>query len=143
MSNTKDDKTNTLIKVVTVDSNAEENYLFELFLQQKSDIELVYQATAGKEAHIVCKQLTPDVIIIRRNLGDMSDVDLLKALLIDCPLSGIVMVSCCNEADWMRDVLMAGGKFFLSTPLQGHEIWRVVYGTYQYMEKIRKLYNNE
>jgi len=136
-------KSGMLIKVVTVDSNAEENALFELFLQQKSDIEIVYQATAGKEAHTICKHLQPDIIIIRRNLRDISDVDLLKTLLVDCPLSGIIMVSCCNEADWMRDVLMAGGRFFLSTPLQGHELCRVVYGTYQYMEKVRKLYNNE
>jgi two-component system response regulator YesN len=143
VSNTKDDKSNTLIKVVTVDSNAEENYLFELFLQQKSDIELVYQATAGKEAYTICKHLQPDVIIISRNLRDMSDVDLLKALLVDCPLSGIIMVSCCQEADWMRDVLMVGGRFFLSTPLQGHELWRVVYGTYQHIVKVRKLYGSE
>jgi len=98
----------TPTRVLVVDDVDEIRMLLTLVLGLEANIEVVGEATNGKEAIELARQLKPDVVLLDVAMPVMSGDEALPYILDASPQSKVIVVSA-FEARVMRDKVLALG----------------------------------
>jgi DNA-binding NarL/FixJ family response regulator len=96
------------LRVALVEDNEVFREALELLLGLRSDIEVVGSVEDGTKVVELCKELTPDVVVMDYRLPALDGVQATKALLNACPEVAVV---CLTASANMREVdaLFAAG----------------------------------
>jgi DNA-binding NarL/FixJ family response regulator len=108
--------TKKILTLISVDSSVKNSSLLQTILKAQERFQLIQQFDSGLSSLEYCAENKPDIILIARNLPDMSDILLLKLLMKLCPLSRFVMSSATDEWNWMDAILFLGVDTFLTKP---------------------------
>jgi CheY-like chemotaxis protein len=83
-------------------------------MQFEPDIEVVGQASNGRDSIELAEQLQPDVIVMDVNLGDMSGVEAAKHILSKLPMTKIIGLSMHTDEDLANALREAGAIAYLT-----------------------------
>jgi NarL family two-component system response regulator LiaR len=83
------------------------------FLKVKPDLQLVGEASNGREALEVCRRVRPDVILMDLVMPEMDDAKATQAIRRNWPEIQVVALTSFQEKDLIREALKAGAIGYL------------------------------
>jgi DNA-binding NarL/FixJ family response regulator len=99
-------------------------------LGQDSAIEVVGQASGGREALELAEQLRPDVLILDLRMPDMGGLEVLDKLQGRCPWIRVLVMTASEQANTLLDAVAAGAAGYLSKRISGEELRQAVITAY-------------
>lgn len=122
---------NALIKVALVDDHDLMRRGLALLLEVTDDMELVGEASNGREALALCNRITPDVILMDLMMPEMDGVAAIKAIHAKYPDIAIIVLTSFKDDDLVHAALQAGAIGYLLKNASSDEVTgaiRAVYG---------------
>jgi DNA-binding NarL/FixJ family response regulator len=104
---------NRPIRILLADDHRVVRHGFRLILSQQPDMQVVGEASGGREAVDLAIQLEPHVVILDIAMGDLSGVEAARLIRQNCPRSAVLILSMHRDAVYVRESLRAGAKGYL------------------------------
>jgi DNA-binding NarL/FixJ family response regulator len=101
------------IRVLLADDHRVVRQGFRLILSQQPDVEVVGEASGGREAVEMCLQLEPNVVIMDIGMPDINGVEATRLVRQNCPRTAVLILSMHKNAVYVRETLRAGAKGYL------------------------------
>ena len=101
------------LRVLIADDHAIVREGMTLLLETASGIEVVGEASNGREAVQAARELAPDVVLMDLRMPEMDGLAALEQLAAEQPEVGVVVLTTFNEDDLMLRALRAGAKGYL------------------------------
>ena len=89
------------------------NKMPRLFPWSSCNAELVGEADNGEEALEFCRKLLPDVVITDITMPKMDGIELFRAIKKEFPLTQVILLTCHNDFEYVRDALRLGALEYL------------------------------
>ncbi len=112
--------------VIIVDDTEESREMILRMLQFDASIEVAGSARTGVEAIDLAQRVKPDVIVMDINMPDMDGIAATDAIRKKVPFAQVIILSVQNDANYMRQAMLAGARDFLSKPPQIEELINAV-----------------
>jgi DNA-binding NarL/FixJ family response regulator len=103
----------TCIRVFTVDDHPLLREGIAAIINHQSDMQLVAQATSGREAIQKFREHQPDVTLMDLRLPDMSGIDTIIAIRTEFPEARIIMLTTFESDLAVQRALQAGARGYL------------------------------
>jgi DNA-binding NarL/FixJ family response regulator len=103
----------TKISVLLVDDHALVRRGFRRILEDEPDLEVVGEASDGREAVRLAQELHPRVIVMDCALPNMNGLDATRRILAKSPQTLVLMLSMHPEGTWVRQSLEAGARGYI------------------------------
>lgn len=110
------------IKVVIVDDHKVVRSGLGAFLQISDDLELVGEASNGKEAVEVCSRVHPDVVLMDLVMPEMDGAAATKAIREKNPDIQVIVLTSFKEENLIQDALKAGAIGYLLKNVSSDEL---------------------
>jgi len=101
------------IRILLADDHAVVRQGFRLILAQHPDMEVVGEASNGREALALAHQLKPDVVVIDIAMPELNGVEATRLIRQECPECSVLVLSMHKDAPYVRETLRAGAKGYL------------------------------
>ena len=95
-------------------------------LQAVPEIMLVGEATSGRAALQLIRDVVPDVAVIDISLPDLSGLDLARRLAQDCPSVKLLALTVHEDRAYVQLLLQAGGRGYLLKRSAAEELVRAI-----------------
>jgi DNA-binding NarL/FixJ family response regulator len=82
-------------------------------LESQREWEIVGEATTGREAVGLAKQLQPDIVVMDLSLPELSGLDATRHILKESPRSEIVVLTMHHSEELAREALQAGARGYV------------------------------
>lgn len=102
-----------MIKVLLADDHAMFREGLRVLLNNDPQIEVVAQASNGREASEFCTQLQPDLALLDINMREMSGIDAARALQKHSPHTRIIALTVHSDRRYVEGMLNAGAAGFV------------------------------
>jgi DNA-binding NarL/FixJ family response regulator len=86
---------------------------FRLLLSRHPNVEVVGEASHGREAIELCQQLKPDVVILDVAMPELNGVEVTRQIRQNCPATNVLILTMHKDAIYVRETLRAGAKGYL------------------------------
>lgn len=101
------------IRVILADDHGIVRQGFRLLLSRHPDIEVVGEASNGREAVDLCLSVKPDVAIIDVAMPEMNGVEAARQIRQNTPATNVLILTMHKDAIYLRESLRAGAKGYL------------------------------
>ncbi len=101
------------IRVMLVDDHPVVRCGIQSFLSQAEDIEVVGEASTGKECLQLVAEICPDVLLLDMELPDIQGIEVAKCLLQDHPQVKILALSAHDDPNYVKGLLELGASGYL------------------------------
>jgi two-component system chemotaxis response regulator CheY len=119
-----------LKKVLIVDDTKFMRSMLRNILKKK-DVDVVGEASNGKEALEKYKELRPDLVTMDIIMPEMNGIEAVKAILAEDPSAKILMCSAMGQQAMVIEAIQAGAKDFVIKPFQPARVLEAVDRTLQ------------
>jgi DNA-binding NarL/FixJ family response regulator len=114
------------IRIVIVDDHALFREGLRALFEAVGDIELVGEATSGKEAVALVEKHQPDVVLMDIAMPGMNGVDATRSILGQSPSTGIVMVTMLEDDASVFSAMRSGARGYVLKGAQPAELLQTV-----------------
>jgi len=114
--------TSDAIRVLLVDDHAVVRSGLSAFLLVFDDLALVGEASGGQEALQLCRQLTPDVVLMDLVMPEMDGATATRAIRQICPQTQVIALTSFKEQDLVQKALQAGAIGYLLKNVSADEL---------------------
>ncbi len=114
------------IRVILVDDHAMLRRGLRFFLKGFDDLELVGEASGGREALELCTRLNPDVVLMDMVMPDMDGAEATRAIRERCPGTQIIALTSFQEEDLIERALQAGAISYLLKNVSAEELAQAI-----------------
>lgn len=101
------------MRIMIVDDHGIVRQGMRILLEQEGDWEVVGEASDGRSAVEMAKQLCPDLVIMDITMPGLNGVDATRQILAHDPNAKVVVLSIHAEPHIVRDVLSAGAMAYV------------------------------
>lgn len=101
------------IRILLADDHKIVRQGFRLILAQQADLEVVGEASNGREALELAERLKPDVVILDIAMPVVNGVEACRSIRQQCPECNILVLSMHKDAPYVRETLRAGARGYL------------------------------
>jgi DNA-binding NarL/FixJ family response regulator len=115
------------IKIILVDDHQLVRDGIKALLSGTSDIEIIGEASDGKELFQQLATLKPDLLIMDISLPDISGIEITKKICQDYPGIKVMMLSMYNSEDFILNSIKAGAKGYLPKNTSRNELLEAIY----------------
>jgi DNA-binding NarL/FixJ family response regulator len=126
------------IKIILTDDHQLFRDGIKSLLQTTQHIEIVGEASKGKELLELLKQSTPDILILDITLPDLSGIEITRQVSHDYPHLKVLILSMHNEDEFVINALKAGAKGYLPKDISKHELLEAIKTIYEGEEYFSK-----
>jgi len=102
-----------MIRVLLADDHALMRRGIRDLLQADAEIEVIGEASDGREATQLAQKLKPDVIIIDLTMPELNGLDAIRFIRKDCPGAEIIVFSMHDSEELIREVFAAGARGYV------------------------------
>ncbi len=86
---------------------------FRSLLEKQADIEVVGEASNGRDAVRMARELSPDVAIIDISMPDLNGIEATNQIIKEVPLTKVIILSMHNDEMFVENALRAGASGYL------------------------------
>jgi len=90
------------------------------------DLEVVGEADNGQEAVKLAQQLRPDVIIMEARMTKVDGLEVTRRIKAELPEAVILILTTCNDEEYIVGLLAAGATAYLLKSAQGEELVQAI-----------------
>ncbi|OPA77720.1 DNA-binding response regulator [Paenibacillus selenitireducens] len=119
------------IKVLIVDDHAIVIRGLQYYLHTQPDIELVGEATSGKEAIEKIEELQPDVVLMDLLMPGMTGIEATQQIRTKHPNTKVIVLTSFSDHDHVLPAIQAGANGYLLKDIQPDELVQAIRGVYQ------------
>ncbi|MDF5751370.1 response regulator transcription factor [Spongiactinospora sp. TRM90649] len=119
------------IRVLIVDDHALIRRSLELALSAESDIEVVGEASDGKEAVELADRLLPDVVLMDVRMPRLSGIEATRSIKESVPSTRMIMLTVSDEEEDLFEAIKAGATGYLLKDVQLDEVPDAVRGVHE------------
>jgi DNA-binding NarL/FixJ family response regulator len=101
------------LQILIVDDHAVVRRGVRSLLEAQPDWEIAGEATTGREAVELAKQLQPDIVVMDLSLPELSGLDATRHILKESPRSEIVVLTMHHSEELAREALQAGARGYV------------------------------
>lgn len=114
------------IRILLVDDHAVVRQGFKLILNQQHDMEVIGEASQGREAVRFALTLRPDLVIMDIAMPEVNGVEATRRIIEQSPDCRILILSMHKDVVYVRETLRAGAKGYLLKESIDHDLLRAV-----------------
>jgi DNA-binding NarL/FixJ family response regulator len=115
-----------MIRVLIADDQALVRGGFRLILEAQKDIEVVGEATDGREALELARELSPDVVLMDIRMPELDGLEATRRLVADGGSPRVVMLTTFGEDDYVYDAMKSGASGFLLKDIRPEQLAEAV-----------------
>jgi DNA-binding NarL/FixJ family response regulator len=104
---------NGALRVVLVDDHEQLRSLYERFLKDAGDIDVVASCSTAQDGIDAAGRLHPDVVLLDLSLPDIAGLDAIDLVRAQAPETHVIVVSGSDASIASRDVVAAGADAFV------------------------------
>ncbi|WP_433499866.1 response regulator [Sphaerimonospora sp. CA-214678] len=119
------------IRVLIVDDHALIRRSLELALAAEADIEVVGEASDGREAVELADRLLPDVILMDVRMPRQDGIEATRAIKESVPSTRVIMLTVSDEEEDLFEAIKAGATGYLLKDVQLDEVPDAVRGVHE------------
>jgi DNA-binding NarL/FixJ family response regulator len=82
-------------------------------LSSERGLELVGEATNGREALLFCRRLRPDLVLLDVRMPEMDGLATTRAIKQECPTTSVIIVTMHENPEYMLEALKAGAAGYV------------------------------
>jgi DNA-binding NarL/FixJ family response regulator len=82
-------------------------------LGHEEDLEVVGEASNGREAVDLCRRLKPDLVLMDVRMPEMNGVDATRAIKVEQPSVSVLVVSTYGNVDYLLEAIEAGAAGYV------------------------------
>jgi len=101
------------IRIVLADDHSVVRQGFRRILEAQSDMEIVGEASNGREALEQAALLTPDVVVMDVAMPELNGIEATRRMKEATPHSRVLALSMHKDSVYVREILRAGAKGYL------------------------------
>lgn len=114
------------IRVIVADDHDLVRHGITRMLADHQHIEIVGQATSGEEAISLCRELSPNVVLMDVRMPGIGGLEATRKLTTQNPDIRVVVVTACDEDPFPSKLLKAGASGFVTKGADVEEIVRAI-----------------
>ncbi len=101
------------ISIMLADDHSVVRQGFRRILESQADLEIVGEASNGREAVERASELTPDVVVMDVAMPELNGIEATRRLLEASPRTRVLALSMHKDAVYVREILRAGARGYL------------------------------
>ncbi len=110
------------IRILVVDDNPDTRENVSRLLYFEKDMEVIGDATNGREGIEEAIRLKPHIVIMDINMPDVDGITATREMALKAPFSQVIIMSVQAEAHYMRQAMAAGARDFQPKPFTAEEL---------------------
>jgi DNA-binding NarL/FixJ family response regulator len=103
-------------------------------LESEPDLEVIGEATNGREALELCRKLCPDLVLMDVRMPVMDGLEATRKIKHECPETSVLMVTTYESSDYLFEAIKAGAAGYVlknaTKPQLSNAIRRTLGGEY-------------
>jgi DNA-binding NarL/FixJ family response regulator len=103
----------TLLRILIVDDHAVVRRGVRSLLESQPEWEIAGEATTGRQAVDMAKDLQPDIVVMDLSLPELNGLDATRQILKESPRSEILVLTMHHSEELAREVLQAGARGYV------------------------------
>ena len=116
-----------MVRVLIADDHPVFRYGLRTLLKADPTLEIVGEATNGKEAIAQTSELSPDVILMDLNMPGMNGTQAIRRILTDHPEVHILVLTMFDDDDSVFAAMRAGARGYLLKGVEGGEMLQAIH----------------
>jgi DNA-binding NarL/FixJ family response regulator len=116
-----------MVRVLIADDHPVFRFGLRTLLKADSTLEIVGEATNGKEAIAQASELSPDVILMDLNMPGMNGIQAIRRILTDHPEVHILVLTMFDDDDSVFAAMRAGARGYLLKGAEGGETLQAIH----------------
>ncbi|RME70444.1 MAG: response regulator [Chloroflexi bacterium] len=124
------------IRILIVDDNPDTRDNVSRLLYFEKDMEVIGQATNGRQGIEMAMALKPHIILMDINMPDMDGITATQELSVKAPYSQVIIITVQNEPHYMKRAMAAGARDFQPKPFTAEELVSCIRRVYKIGEPI-------
>jgi DNA-binding NarL/FixJ family response regulator len=113
-------------RILLADDHSVVRQGFRLILENQSDMEVVGEASNGREAVTVAEALQPDVVIMDVTMPELNGIEATRRIGELSPRTRVLALSMHKDSVYVREILRAGAKGYLLKDAAGNDLLAAV-----------------
>ncbi|WP_321474298.1 response regulator transcription factor [uncultured Paludibaculum sp.] len=101
------------ISILLADDHSVVRQGFRRILESQSDMEIVGEASNGREAIERATKLSPDVVVMDVAMPELNGIEATRRLMESSPRTRVLALSMHKDAVYVREILRAGARGYL------------------------------
>lgn len=91
-------------------------------------LEVVGEATNGREALLLCRRLQPDLALLDVRMPELDGLAACRAIKQECPATSVILVTMHENPEYLFEALKAGAAGYVLKDLSQRELITAVHG---------------
>src|SRR3979409_2578204 len=100
-------------RVIIADDHELARLGLRTMLEPEPDLEVVGEATTGRETVALCRELQPDLVLMDIRMPDLDGLVATRAIKEDFPRTSILIVTLSEDPDYLLEALRVGAAGFV------------------------------
>jgi DNA-binding NarL/FixJ family response regulator len=113
-------------RIILADDHPLMRNALKMWIEEQQDLEVVAEATNGKEAVNICTRLHPDLVIMDINMPILNGLEATRQIVAKCPDTEVLVVTVHSDNEHILSIMRAGASGYLTKNSSGEEIIHAV-----------------
>src|SRR5918997_1937460 len=101
------------VRVLIADDHGLVRDGYKLMLEREEDLEVVGEASNGREAVELCRKLRPDLILMDVRMPEMDGLEATRRIKAEFPTTGVLVVTTYDNPDYLFEAIEAGAAGYV------------------------------
>jgi DNA-binding NarL/FixJ family response regulator len=102
-----------VIRILLADDHVLVRQGFKMILSAQPDMQIVGEATNGREAVEAAEKLQPDIVLMDVTMPELNGIEATRRLATASPRTRVLALSMHKDAVYVREILRAGARGYL------------------------------
>ncbi len=101
------------IRILLADDHSVVRQGFRLLLDRETDMEIVGEASNGREAVALAEKLLPDLVVMDVSMPELNGIEATRRIAAAVPHARVLALSMHKDSVYVREILKAGARGYL------------------------------
>jgi two-component system, NarL family, response regulator LiaR len=118
------------IRIILADDHPLMRQAIRMWLEKQQDLEVIAEASDGREAIDIALKLQPDIVIMDISMPKINGLEATKEIVSRCPDTQVLVLTVHTDDEHIRGMLQAGISGYIFKNAPGEDIVRAVRSVY-------------
>jgi two-component system, NarL family, response regulator LiaR len=114
------------IRIILADDHPLMRQAIRMWLDKQHDLEVLAEASDGREAIDLALKLQPDVVIIDISMPRINGLEATRQIISRCPETNVLVLTVHTDTEHIQGMLQAGAAGYLTKNVSGEDVVHAV-----------------